>query len=83
MNDTDIHTRLAAVGRHLSKVEDALKSKANPSHHVTNRELRSRYSALCEQVARDEAADEAHGQHVSDLEHSVRLWLARLESDTA
>jgi hypothetical protein len=84
MTDTDIHARLLALGKHLSKAEKMLarrKAEVDPAHLVTNQELRDRYNALSAQVAREEASEEAHGQHVSALEHSVRMWVERLDSD--
>lgn len=45
MTDTDIHARLLALGKHLSKAEKMLarrKAEVDPAHLVTNQELRDR-----------------------------------------
>ena len=83
MIDTDIHARLAALDGHLSKVEGQLQSTAetNSAHLVTNQELRDRYIALSAQVAQEEAGKTKNGHHVSALEHSVRMWIDRLNND--
>ncbi len=84
MTDTDIHARLVALGQQLSKAEKALSkrgSDVDPAHLVTNRELQDRYNALHQQVAREETSEAAHGASISDFEHSVRMWVERLDRD--
>lgn len=77
MTDPDLHARLAALGSQLSKAEDHLKRTAptDVGHVATNRELRARYAALTRQVETEDATAASHGHHVTDLEHSVRMWV--------
>jgi hypothetical protein len=58
-----------------------VRESAAAVHQATNEELRERYWKLEAQVSRDDAAAERKGHHVSDLEHSVRLWFERLDGD--
>jgi hypothetical protein len=83
MNHTEIHARLAALGQRLHEAEARLhpKRRTTADHQATNAELLERYNSLIAQVDRDDAATEKQGRHVSDLEHSVRLWLESLDRD--
>lgn len=84
MIDTDIHARLLALDAHLTKADGQLQSKAQSSsaHSITNRELCDRYYALIAQVAQEETDEASLGHHVSALEHSVKMWMARLSNGT-
>ena len=83
MNDQDIQARLSALGKRLQKAEARLRTKGRMTadHQATNKELQERYWKLEAQVSRDDTAAESKGHHVSDLEHSVRLWFERLDRD--
>lgn len=83
MIDTDINARLAALSGKLRKAEARLSAagRTTADHQATNKELQERYRSLEAKVSRDDAAAESRGHHVSDLEHSVRLWFERLDRD--
>ena len=80
MTEPDLHARLAALGTQLSAAEARLQrtASADAGHVATNRELRDRYAALSKQVDQEDATAASHGHHVTDLEHSVRMWVDQL-----
>ena len=79
---TVMSARLKDLGSQIDDAEARLKLMRPPSlaHKMTNAELRARYNVLLEEVSGNEQDIEEHGRHVGALEHSLRLWLANIDS---
>ena len=84
MNDqsNEMSARLKELGSQIDDAEAKLKLSRPVAldHKITNAELRARYNVLLDDVGESEEDIEAHGRHVGTLEHSVRLWLANIDS---
>lgn len=78
----DMSARLRKLGSQIDSAETKLKLRRplTLDHKVTNAELRARYSVLINAVDGNERDIEEHGRHVSDLEHSVGIWLANIDA---
>lgn len=76
-NDT-LHDRLEALGNKIHAATEKLREDEHLYHdsmHLTAKELKERYKRLQARLNGDIADAEAHGQHVTNLERSVRQWI--------
>lgn len=80
--ETDIRARLKKLGEQLRRAEakHTLMRPATLDHKVTNEELQTRYKLLLEQINAGLKDTEGHDRHGSDLEYSIRLWLATIDN---
>jgi chromosome segregation ATPase len=78
----ELRARLQELGKQIDRAEEKLKL-AQPislDHKITNAELRARYNVLRQEIGETEGDLEAHGRHVGELEHSIRLWLTNIDA---
>lgn len=84
MESKDLHARLERLGQTISHTRERMKRESHlfqDEMHLTADELKQRYLALQDRLRGEVADTEAHGQHVSDLEKSVRQWLDSIDED--
>lgn len=78
-----LHARLETLGHKIEAAEEKLRAQAhhsNVSAHLTAQDLKERYARLQARLKHEVAEDEAHGQHVTDLEHSVQQWMESIDT---
>ena len=82
MEHENLHARLVALGDKIHATEERLQQQTHryrDAAHLTAEELRLRYARLQERLKGEIADAEAHGQHVTALEQSVRQWLDSID----
>ncbi len=79
-----LHKRLSALAAKLKEVTASkhTKNRWHDGHAATNAELSERYQDIKSRVDEDVEHEEALGDHVSDLEYSLREWLEDLNYST-
>ena len=83
METHTLHDRLEALGRKIHAAEERLREREHLYHdtaHLTAKELKTRYRHLQARLNGEIADAELRGEHVSDLERSVRQWLDSIDT---
>jgi septal ring factor EnvC (AmiA/AmiB activator) len=78
-----LQQRLQALSQKLANAEKVLTDRQNWSdhHQRTLEQMKARHDFLEAEINDEVAELEAQGHHVSDLEHSLRQWLASVGLD--
>ncbi|MCF2906503.1 hypothetical protein L0666_16035 [Octadecabacter sp. CECT 8868] len=79
-----LRERLDALSAKLKEVTASkhAKNRWHDGHTATNAELSKRYHDIKSRVDEDVEHEDALGNHVSDLEYSLREWLEDLNYST-
>lgn len=79
-----LHSRLDALAAKLKEVTASKHAKEHwhDGHAATNAELSERYQNIKSRIDEDVEHEEVLGNHVSDLEYSLREWLEDLNYST-
>ncbi len=77
MTSNELHARLDALAGKIESAKTELETRHgwNDGHRLSAGELEARYRFLKSQLDEEVSSLEAHGEHVSNLEVSVRKWL--------
>jgi hypothetical protein len=84
MGDADLHDRLEGLAQKIAAAQERIRMEHDLFHdtqHLTGQQLKDRYAVLKQKLKTDVADQETTGRHVTNLEKSVREWVAGLGID--